>query len=217
MKYALLLLMLLQGFLAKAQHVAVETDKINSAYVGEDNPITVVSGNYTCDQLVVKTDNGTLKGNGCTYTYRPERPGMAKITVYARTGRKQKQISVQNIRVKKMPLPEISLAGKRAGNLSLAELQNCTAPACIPGVDDFDIQYTVTGCSIKIIQHITHDIILNKTYTNKNGAVFNDDIYKTFSNLHTGDQIIIYNITVMKNNDQMPECESIRFLVNGNP
>jgi len=88
-----------------AQRVAVSPDKNNVFYFGVDNPITVAAENCSCNDLVVKTNNGSVIGNPCKLIYRARETGGADITVYKKIGNKLKKISTNAFRVKRIPPP----------------------------------------------------------------------------------------------------------------
>ncbi len=48
-----------------AQHAVVQLDYMNVAYIGLENPISITSDIYNCDQLVVKVNDTVLGGKDC--------------------------------------------------------------------------------------------------------------------------------------------------------
>ena len=57
---------------ANAQVVAVQHDKENSLYVGENNALTIVAEGYPCKSLIVTINNGTISGGNGHYIAHPD-------------------------------------------------------------------------------------------------------------------------------------------------
>ncbi len=54
------------------QKTAIAADKSNVLYLEMDNPITIAVENTSCKELIVKSDNGTIKGQNGSYDWIPE-------------------------------------------------------------------------------------------------------------------------------------------------
>ena len=104
-----------------AQQVVVGLDKMNVAYVGVVNPISVASDIYSCDELVVKVDNEVLHGKDCQYSFSPSKAGRVTIAIYGKHSGELKKIGGVPVRVCKIPEPVVSLADKTDGYISQAE------------------------------------------------------------------------------------------------
>jgi hypothetical protein len=92
-----------------AQNFAVGLNKMIVFYLGIDNPVTIAVENCPCNQVVVKTTNGTLSGKGCNFILRVKERGASEIMVYKKNGNRLKEIGVYGARVKEIPLPTFKI------------------------------------------------------------------------------------------------------------
>lgn len=204
MKQILLLMVLLTvSIRAYAQHVTVSADKMNIAYIGVSNPISVSADSVACDEIILKTDNGTIAGAGCDYNYMPGIPGNARIEVYTKRGNILKKIYEYPLRAKKVPPPTISVAGKTGGFISRTQLTRSPGPESIIPDFDYDFRYIITSFTITITRGADFNVLLQHTVNNNNGASFNDEIRAAFSHLRRNDRIEIGNIKVKDADGQL--------------
>jgi hypothetical protein len=116
MKKALsLLLCSLSSVVLYGQSFAVSADKMNVAYEGVFNELTIVLENCNCDKLVVSTDNGTLvkSDKRCGYILSKAKPGFANFLVQKREVDKLTKVGEVKYKVLPFPLPSTGLAGRR--------------------------------------------------------------------------------------------------------
>lgn len=85
-KIPLLILLVSFGFQRVfGQEFAIEHYKLNYAYIATGNPLNVVVENESCENIIVKTDNGTVvkrDSSVCYFEFSPETIGHAKLSVY---------------------------------------------------------------------------------------------------------------------------------------
>ena len=109
------------------QSVAISLDKEHVAYAGVDNPLTIDAEKVNCKDLIVTTDNGKLRWDSTSdhYIYTPSTPGKAIITVSMRSPQQVKELKQVNYRIKALPAPTMTLAGKTSGSMprSLLSIQ----------------------------------------------------------------------------------------------
>jgi len=107
-----------------SQTATVTADKMNVFYKGVDNPMTVVVENYACKDIVVKTDVGEIKGDGCHYYYhtKDSTASNAKVYVGVLTNSVINWIDTINVRLKLVPDPTTRIGGVYGGLLQQEEL-----------------------------------------------------------------------------------------------
>lgn len=90
---------------SQAQRFTVSNDRLNIAYIGIDNPISITVENCPCNSIVVRSDNGTISGRNCRFIFRGAEIGAANITVYQKTATHLKKVGQYPLRVKSIPPP----------------------------------------------------------------------------------------------------------------
>ncbi len=98
---------------------SVAADMMNVFYIGVDNPITLSAAGVPTEQLKVKTSGVTLSGSGAKRTAKVTQPGEATITL---SGGGLSPTDFK-FRVKRIPNPEVSLAGKTDGTIKSGEFR----------------------------------------------------------------------------------------------
>lgn len=190
MKYfATSLLLLFISFSSNGQKVAISEDKMNIAYLGVPNPLTIVAENYPCNELKVTTDNGKIeKIKDCSYSFMPEKVGMSIISVF----NKEKQLVwTANYRIKLIPNPEIKIGNSFGGKVNKYNLLNALGIVAVLRNFDLHGRYIVTHYKVELIQN-------NQNSFSKeiDGPMFNEEIKDAFKDLKSGDQMLISNIIV---------------------
>lgn len=76
-----------------AQRFLVANDSANIVFIGILNPLTVVVEGMTCDEISLKTDNGTVRrwqdSTGvCRFVHTPVYPGECRLEIYKKAGAK---------------------------------------------------------------------------------------------------------------------------------
>lgn len=93
--------------------ISVSNTKMNVAYLGIPNPISIVMENTDCDDLIVSVNQGKIeKTDDCYYTYIPETAGVVKISVSSKSDTIIKSISY---RVRHIPDPKPTIGGTLTG------------------------------------------------------------------------------------------------------
>jgi hypothetical protein len=173
-----------------AQGIVVSADKMNVAYVGVDNPMTIVAGQYSCDQLVVSADNGTLKSLGdCRFDFHPKKTGMVDIVVNARTSKGLKQVGTTRFRVKSMPEPHAAIAGKSGGDISTAAFKEQLGVSMLFEDVDYDIKGAVTVFRISFL-YVEGEVFKAEN----SGAIFSPEVRDAMKKLRAGDKVIVEGI-----------------------
>jgi len=174
-----------------SQRISIAADEENLLYVGIDNPITVAIENLSCKSIVVKTDNGEIKGNDGSYDWNPRFIGMANITIYKKVNKDLKVIGKRSFRAKQILNPFFKIgpystndsAEKRvieAQEYVRCEFGNFGIDANFQ-IDSFTVCiYSADSCKYGEISNI--------------GNKVNDEIKKAFSNLKKDDFVIFKRI-----------------------
>ncbi|MFA6060169.1 MAG: GldM family protein [Taibaiella sp.] len=182
--YSLISVMLYgQGF-------AVSSDKMNVAYVGVDNPLTIVAEACDCSNIMASCDNGTLtKKSECHFIFRPEKEGVADIIVAAKTRNGTKSIGTTRYRVKMIPLPRVAL-GRQSGGFMKAELFKAQKGLSIL-LDNSELDCTWKILSFRVVIAPKLGEVLQ---IDNSGPLFNQRVLLSIQRLKTGDKVIFENI-----------------------
>ena len=180
-----------------AQHFALSNDRMNVAYLGVDNPISIAVENCPCKNMVVKVRNGTIDGQNCKYIFRGIEVGAAYIVIYKKTEKQLKVIGEYPLRVKRIPPPVFKIgpygssyfygSDKIIQRVVLANQQYVRAE--LEGFD-FDLRMTIDSFSVKIFHS---DSAKTNTYFNTSNKI-DQQIIAAFSELKKDDVIFFYEI-----------------------
>ena len=179
----------------EAQHFALSNDRMNVAYLGVDNPISIAVENYPCKSIVLKVKNGTVDGRNCRYIFRGIEVGVANITVYKKNGSRLKIIGEYALRVKRIPPPIVKIGpyggnyfdngGKKVEKVILAAQQFVRADL---ENFDFDAKFQIVSFSVKIFHA---DSCRSEVFHNTTGRI-SQEISDAFSGLKEND-VILFN------------------------
>lgn len=136
--------------LRKSNHcIGIEQPGLNVLYKGIENPIHIVySGNC---KLALKINNGTIiEQHDGNYSVFVNEGSTAEISIFEQRGRELKNIGNKKYRIKSVPNPIPSFAGKRNGEeISKALLLKGTLAV---NLDNFlyDVRYEVISFSVSV-------------------------------------------------------------------
>ena len=109
---------------------AIAADAMNVVYRGLDNPMTISAAGFTNDQIRLVASGGaghlTSKGNG-HYIFKPSLSKAKEVTfsvIATKPDGTTQKLAPTKFRIKNLPSPSISLAGKKEGNISKSVLIN---------------------------------------------------------------------------------------------
>ena len=145
-------------YMVAAPSVAVSPTSMNVFYIGVDNPVSVSAAGVSPTELVVNATGGlSIKpaGGPGKYIVRATTPGKVNISVSARTKDGVKpQGPPLEFRVKKIPDPVPSVAGKKSGmDIKKSEAQGIGGVLALLEGFDFQANFVVTsyefGATIK--------------------------------------------------------------------
>lgn len=162
-----LLILLLSASQLHAQRFLVSNEKENILYVRVENPLSVVVDGVDCEQLIIKTDNGTIdisnaNKSACKYVATPAAPGIAKITVYQKTKNKPRKIGEMFFRVKYLPAPEPMVGNIDKDTLNKKQLIAMGGVRAIQVNSDICANFEVLSYRVKLIRNdIAYAQIMN--------------------------------------------------------
>jgi hypothetical protein len=177
-------------FTSSAQTVSIGADQNNILYVGLDNPLTVAVENTSNKAIIVKTDNGTITGNGGKYMFRSTNIGRADIIIYQKIKGQIKEIGRGTFRIQAIPAPVPHVGPSSGGYIKgeilihqqyiRADYECCGFDAKAP-IDSFTICILRAGtCLYKEIKNI--------------GSKFNDEIINALAGIKKDDTVIFKGI-----------------------
>lgn len=186
----LLILLVIVPFFLKAQSFTVSADKMNIAYIGIENPLTIVSDNCSCKDLFATTDNGTLtKTDSCRFIYSPTKMGQTVIIIQKKQNGKLVKIGEQVLRCKGIPDPRVAISNKSSGIFPLEQfkVQQGISVVFEPGFE-LDLKAMVTSFKIILVYTSTQyaEEITGNRFTAKTIAQINL--------LKPGDNVFVENI-----------------------
>ena len=203
-----------------AQEIAIQTDRGNIAYIGLENPITVVVEGYKSSALVVSVDNGSIdkdyKGDGA-YIVTPKYPrDSLTICIQARTSKGIKDLLKYKVKLQCVQIESTTFAGHSGGLITVGEVRMTNHLDGSNALDKFVFgpHFHVTGCKIRVI----HDgnEILSKSLYNRKGVDFYADpeVSRVWSNIKAGDRIIFTNITYLGYGECTGTMKPMEFVAN---
>ncbi|MCC6371960.1 MAG: hypothetical protein IT236_13230 [Bacteroidia bacterium] len=91
-----------------AQSVVVSMADMNYGYFGVDNKVDVAVSECNCKELVVSSDNGSITGQGCHYYLKPNRIGVANISVKVKRKNTIDSVGTYQIMIYRVPDPVLT-------------------------------------------------------------------------------------------------------------
>lgn len=146
----------------------VSPDKMNVLYIGVPNPISVSAPGIAKEKLRVSISSGSVSGSAGHYTANVSSIGNATVTVSGEVSPgKVQTLGSTLFRVKRIPDPKATFAGKSGGKTSAANLRaQDRVFARLEGFE-FDAKFNVTRFGLTIIRP-RQDAI---TYTTTGGEL----------------------------------------------
>ncbi len=137
-------------------NVVISPTKMNVFYEALENPVEVSVPGISGSQLKVSFGNCTYRKRGDVYYVKPK-PGFAGgksiVRVSAEVNGKTRRLGSQEFRIKPLPLPYATFAGKRDGKVRKNLLASQSGVFAEMGDDfDFELEYKVTQFSISTIK-----------------------------------------------------------------
>lgn len=167
---------------------AVEAVKMNTLYLGVDNPIRIAVSGVPTSQVEVTIDNGTIVGENGDFVVAPKEVGVVKITVSC----KGSEIRVAEFKVKRTPDPIAAVKGitermvDKEALIAGGELE-----ARMPEGFSFDLKFNITSFTLIVTQKG-----YSKSFSTKD-PFLTDDMKKIINELKSGQGVAFTDIKVM--------------------
>ena len=173
--------------------VTISPTKMNVFYLGIPNPIKVSVPGIASENLEVSATNGRIEKNGDDFFMYPTKLDIAgkitTISVAAKINNENRPMGSMVFRVKEVPDPLATIAGKNSGNLSKADLMAEDGIFADLKDFDFDLKFKVMQFDVNLSGAGGY-VKLYKSTSNK----FTTEQKDQFSKLSQGSLIYIDNI-----------------------
>jgi hypothetical protein len=126
--------------------------KMNVLYRGVENPVSIHIGGIPDELLSIEVDNGKFSFKDGLYYISPQEAPIAKILVYSAIGSNKKALmGTHEFRVKNVPDPYATFAGK-TGGIILKEVAFATKEVEAKLDMDFDLNFTVNSFWLSFLE-----------------------------------------------------------------
>lgn len=170
----------------------VSPDKMNVFYKGVQNPVSVSAPGIAKEKLKVSVTNGTITGANGSYNVKVSSGTEAVVTVSAEIEPgKNTILGSSKFRIKEVPDPVATFAGKQSGQVSSATAKSTNLLDAELKQFDFDLKFRVIKFNLFITRPRQDPL-----FYQSNDGNFVGSIKQNISSLNPGDNIIFQNIVV---------------------
>jgi gliding motility-associated protein GldM len=189
--------------------MTVSPTKMNVLYFGIPNPVSISVPGISSRDISVTMKNGRIEQTASGFLAYPEKiTEKAYITVSATVDKVVKQIGTAEFRVKRVPNPIATVAGKNEGLISKNELM--AEQGVFAEIPEFDFEMKFQVLSF-IVSTSKGGFIVDKPV---NGARFSQDQRDLFKGLTRGNRLYIENILVKGEDGLTRTLSAISFKIN---
>jgi len=182
--------------------MTVSPTKMNVFYAGLDNPVSVSVPGISASNVKVSITNGAIRPDKDGYIVNPGKVGTnSVISVSANIDGTTKPIGSMEFRVKRVPDPVASVAGKTGGVVSKNEL--LAQQGVLAKIPDFDFQMNFTVTSFVVSTSKSGFVVDKPTKGNR----FSQEQMDLMKGLSPGSRLYIESIVVI--GDDRPEPRSL--------
>lgn len=137
-------------YLVAKPSAVISPTKMNVLYIGVDNPIEVSVSGFSADQVHPRISQGSLrKKGGSKYIARVRKTGKAYISVSVTDDQgNARSMGRQEFRVKRVPDPIPTVAGKRGGGIKKSILLAQSGVKADLKNFDFDLKFRVVSFTV---------------------------------------------------------------------
>jgi gliding motility-associated protein GldM len=170
----------------------VSPDKMNVFYMGVDNPVSVSAPGIAKEKIRVNVTGGSISGANGKYVVRVSGGSEATVSVSAEIDPGKSQVlGTTKFRIKKVPDPIATFAGKVSGRVPLATAKGINRLEAELKDFDFDLNFTVTKFTVIFSRYRQDPLIFQS-----NDGSLTGDMKRIMATLTAGDVISFQNITV---------------------
>lgn len=188
---------------------AVALQRSNIAYEGVWNPLKIVVENLGCNQLIVTTDNGEMKQRvGCTFDYRPARPGTALLMIKKKEAGVLKEIGKVKYEIKALPMPEAGIGGMHGAVYDAGFFKTHTGLfAVVPGFE-IEVAFRIKSYTVAVIR--SGQLIFSKV---NNQATFEPAVKKVLQGLQAKDEVVFSDIACLYPDDKIVKLKPLEVTI----
>lgn len=169
----------------------ISPTKVNVLYRGVENPVEVSVPGFSASEINVTATNASVSGGRGEYMLQPGQGNKTVVNVTAeQEDGSTRSMGEMEFRVKKLPDPEIMIAGKNSGKtIRKVELRNSRL---FPSMGDalFDVSYEVTRFTMTVT------VGRNTQSFDTKGDRLSDEMKQIVGNLQRGANVSFKNIQV---------------------
>lgn len=170
----------------------VSPDKMNVFYIGVPNPVSVSAPGIPKENLKVSMTGGSISGSNGKYVVKVSGGSEATVTVSAEVSPGKSQVlGATKYRVKRVPDPIATFAGKASGQIGSATARGIGRLEAELKDFDFDLKFRVTKFNL-FISRPRQDPLF---YSSSDGS-FSGQIRQNISTLNPGDVLTFQSIVV---------------------
>ncbi len=189
--------------------MTVSPVKMNILYYGLPNPVSISVPGISSRDISVVMKNGRIEKTADGFFAYPEKlTEKAFITVSATVDKVVKQMGTAEFRVKRVPDPIATVAGKNSGNISRNEL--VAEAGVFADIPDFDFEMKFQVLSF-VVSTSKGGFVVDKPAT---GARFTKEQRDLFNGLTRGSRLYIDNIVAKGDDGLTRNLSSISFKIN---
>ena len=190
--------------------MTVSPTKMNVFYAGLDNPVSVSVPGISPTNVKVSITNGSIQPGATGYVVRPDKIGvLSTISVSALIDGTSKEIGSMPFRVKRVPDPVASVAGKIEGVITKNEL--LAQQGVLAKIPDFDFEMNFSVTSF-VVSTSKGGFVVDKP---AKGNRFTQDQKDLMKGLNPGGRLYIESIVVIGDDNPKPRTlPPISFKIN---
>lgn len=189
--------------------MTVSPTKMNVLYLALANPVSISVPGISSRDITVTMKNGRIERTGDSFVAYPEKlTEKAYITVSATVDKVVKVMGTAEFRVKKVPNPMATVAGKNEGLISKNELM--AEQGVFAEIPDFDFEMKFKVLSF-VVSTSSGGFIVDRA---ANGDRFTQEQRDLFKGLNKGNRLYIDNIVAKGEDGLTRNLSAISFKIN---
>jgi gliding motility-associated protein GldM len=190
----------------------VSSDKLNVIYAGIPNPFTVSAPGFPAEGVKASISGGSMSGSNGKYNVTVPGSLIGKevsINVSASNGSSTLNLGAQKFRVKAVPNPVASFAGKKGGSLSSSRISSEDQVVAELENFEFDLKVKVTKFTVVVLKPRQDPLTYYCT-----GDNFSPQAKAALSSLSFGSRVFIENVQALMPDGRTPTLNSMVFTIN---
>lgn len=190
--------------------MTVSPTRMNILYAGLPNPVSVSVPGISSKDISVTMTNGRIERSADGFMAYPDKVGVfSVISVNATVDKVVKQIGTMQFRVKRVPNPLATVAGKNEGLITKNELM--AEQGVFAEIPDFDFDMKFQVLSFNVSTSSRGGFVFDKS---TQGARFSQEQRDLFNGLTKGSRLYIDNIVVKGEDGFTRTLSAISFKIN---